>query len=191
MDSERKIIIITAPSGSGKTSIVRYLLEHMNKLAFSVSATTRSPREDELDGKDYIFLQLDAFQKLIEEDAFAEYEMVYEGKYYGTLKKQLNDIWEASQFPLVDIDVKGALRLKELYQERALSIFIQAPSLTALKERLVARQSESNDMLNERLERAALELEYNDAFDQIVINDVLEDACKDCMKQISNFLMSS
>ncbi|KAA2245271.1 guanylate kinase [Chitinophaga agrisoli] len=174
--SLEKIIIITAPSGAGKTTIVKKLLAEMPQLAFSISASTRQPRGNEVHGKDYYFLSTDEFHQKIEEHAFAEYEMVYAGKYYGTLKSELQRIWDNQQVPLVDIDVKGALSIKETYHQAALSIFIEPPSLEALRVRLSERGTETKDSLEERLAKARYELSFSHEFDEIVVNDELEKA---------------
>lgn len=185
---EKKIIIVTAPSGAGKTTIVRKLLASMPVLAFSVSASTRTPRANEVHGKDYYFLTTDEFHHQIEENAFAEYEMVYAGKYYGTLKSELERIWNNQQIPMVDIDVKGALSIKEKYHENALTIFIQPPSIEALRERLSERGTETQASLEERLAKARYELSFAHEFDQIVINDELEKAYEEVKKLVSVFL---
>lgn len=185
---EQKLIIITAPSGSGKTTIVKQLLEKISQLTFSVSATTRPPRKNETDGMDYHFMDVEDFERKIEEDAFAEYEMVYENKFYGTLKAKLSEIWQEKNVPLVDIDVQGAKKLKHLYGEQALSIFIQAPSLEILKERLIKRGTDSADMIAERVQKAARELDEKTKFDSIVVNDDLAEAIKNCNHLISTYL---
>jgi guanylate kinase len=171
---EHKIIIVTAPSGAGKTTIVRKLLSELPQLAFSISASTRTPRANEVHGKDYYFLSTEDFHHKIEENAFAEYEMVYAGKYYGTLKSELQRIWSNNQVPLVDIDVKGALSVKEKYQEAALSIFIEPPSIETLRERLSERGTETASSLEERLAKARYELSFAHEFDEVVLNDRLE-----------------
>ncbi|HEU4552292.1 MAG TPA: guanylate kinase [Chitinophaga sp.] len=173
---DHKIIIITAPSGAGKTTIVKRLLAELPQLAFSISASTRTPRGNEVHGRDYYFLSTDEFHHKIEENAFAEYEMVYVGKYYGTLKSELQRIWDLGKVPMVDIDVKGALSIKEKYQDAALTIFIQPPSLEALRERLSERGTETQASLEERLAKARYELSFATEFDEIVLNDELEKA---------------
>jgi guanylate kinase len=188
MDDTQKLIIITAPSGSGKTTIVQFLLEKFPELAFSVSACTRQARAGETDGVNYHFLSLEDFTRKIANHEFAEFEMVYEGKYYGTLKSELQRIWDAKQFPLVDIDVQGALRLKKHYGDQALSIFIKAPSLQILEERLRNRGTETGDSLKERIDKAADELTYADKFDETIVNDVLADACKLALEKIKIFI---
>ena len=184
----QKLIIITAPSGSGKTTIVKELLAQIPQLAFSVSATTRTARKSETNGIDYHFMSVEDFQNKIEEDAFAEYEMVYENKFYGTLKAKLNEIWFDKKMPLVDIDVQGAQKLKHLYKTNALSIFIQAPSLEILAERLKKRGTDSEEMIEERLAKAEAELLVKDKFDQLVVNDDLQKAIADCKKLIQDFI---
>ena len=171
--TQKRIIIITAPSGSGKTTLVKRLLAASPELAFSVSACTRSPRTGELHGRDYYFLTEPEFKRGIDEDAFVEWEMVYTGKYYGTLKDELERIWAEGRTPLVDIDVKGALAIQEQYPESSLSIFIKAPSLEVLRERLIMRGTESPQMLEERLAKAEYELMDAEEFNLIIINDDL------------------
>lgn len=184
-----KIIIITAPSGSGKTTIVRQLLQrYSGYLGFSISACTRKPRPGEVDGKDYYFLEETDFKKKIEEDAFIEWEMVYTGKYYGTLRSEVDRIWSEDKAPLVDIDVLGALNIKSQYGEKAISLFIQAPSIEELRRRLTARGTETPETLQERLDKATYELSFADRFDRIIVNDNLEQAIEETMDVISNFL---
>lgn len=186
--AEPKLIIITAPSGSGKTTIVKELLTQIPQLVFSVSATTRAPRKNEEDGVDYHFMTVADFENKIEENAFAEFEMVYQNKFYGTLKAKLSEIWSAEKYPLVDIDVKGAQKLKSLYNQNALSIFIQAPSLEILAERLKKRGTESTAMINERVAKAELELKDRNKFDQVVVNDDLQKAIAACKKLVLDFI---
>jgi guanylate kinase len=186
----QRLIIITAPSGSGKTTIVQHILKTMPQLAFSVSACTRTPRKNEIHGVNYYFINLEEFTHKIAAHEFAEFEMVYEGKYYGTLKSELNRIWNLQQTPLVDIDVQGALRLMRHYQLNALSIFIQAPSLEILTERLKNRGSETEESLKERVDKATEEITFAHRFNHIVINDKLEQACKEVETLIQQFLNS-
>jgi len=188
-ESERqRIVIITAPSGSGKSTIVRHLLQTIPELRFSVSACTRSPRPGEIHGQDYFFISVEEFHQKIKEDAFAEYEMVYAGKYYGTLKAELQNIWQNDGYPLVDIDVQGALRLKKYFAENALSIFIKAPALEILEQRLRKRGTETEESLRERLQKAEQELQWSNSFDALIINDQLEEACQQTEHLIRNFL---
>jgi len=188
MDDTQKLIIITAPSGSGKTTIVNYLLDKFSNLSFSISACTRVARANEVHGVNYYFLSLQDFTRKIANHEFAEFEMVYEGKYYGTLKSELQRIWDKQQIPLVDIDVQGALRLKKHYGKNALSIFIKAPSLAILEQRLRDRGTETADSLKERLDKATLELSFADKCDEIIVNDVLSDACSLAYEKIKVFI---
>lgn len=185
-----KIIIITAPSGSGKTTLVKRLLAAEPKLAFSISACTRQPRAGEVEGKDYYFLSEQAFKKNIDEDAFIEWEMVYTGKYYGTLKAELARIWAEGRTPLVDIDVKGALEIQKQFPGNSLSIFIKAPSLEILRRRLIARGSESPQTLEERVAKAEFELLDAEEFDRIIINDDLEIATRELLEMCQEFTQS-
>lgn len=183
-----KIIIITAPSGSGKTTIVKQLLQRSPQLGFSISACTRMPRPGEVDGKDYYFLTEADFKEKIDEDAFIEWEMVYTGKYYGTLKTEVDRIWGNNKAPLVDIDVVGALNIKKMYGEKSISIFIKAPSIEELRRRLEARGTESPQTLEERIDKAAGELTFAEQFDKIVVNDNLERAIEETLEIIQTFL---
>jgi len=160
----------------------------MPQLAFSISASTRQARANEVNGKDYYFITLDEFHQKIEENAFAEYEMVYAGKYYGTLKSELERIWSNEQFPMVDIDVKGALSIKDKYHQEALTIFIEPPSIDALRERLSERGTETQASLEERLAKARYELSFSHEFDKIVVNDVLERAYEEVKNLVTDFL---
>jgi guanylate kinase len=171
------LIIITAPSGAGKTSITRYLLHHFPQLAFSVSAATRRQRSDEINGVDYYFMSLEEFHQKIQNNEFIEWEMVYEGKYYGTLKTELQRIKDMQKIPILDIDVKGAIHVQQQYEGRALSLFVQPPSIEELKRRLELRATESPEALQDRLNKAAYEISFRQHFDKIIINDNLERAC--------------
>jgi len=186
--TEGKIIIITAPSGSGKTTLVKRLLARYHHLAFSISACTRSPRPGEQHGKDYYFYSEEEFKDLIKQDAFVEWEMVYTGKYYGTLKTEVERIWNLEKAPLVDIDVHGALSIRQKYPHNSLTIFIQAPSLDVLKERLMARNTETPETLQERLDKARYELTFAPQFDRIVVNDDLEIATQELIQTVEEFL---
>ena len=183
-----KLIIIAAPSGAGKTSIVRHLLATFpDQLGFSVSCATRAPRNNEKDGVDYYFITADEFKKRIEQDAFAEWEMVYKGKYYGTPRSELERIWEKGQTPLLDVDVKGGINVKKYYPE-SLSIFVEPPSLEILRERLEKRGTETPASLQDRLSKASYEMSFRNEFDKIVVNDSLEKACKEVEGWVRSYL---
>jgi len=188
---EQKIIIITAPSGAGKTSITRHLLKKYPQLAFSVSAATRSPRPHEKEGIDYYFLSLDDFKQKIVNGEFAEWEMVYEGKYYGTLKTELQRIWGSGRVPLLDIEVKGAIHIRELYPQSTLSIFIEPPSVDELKRRLETRGTETAETLQARVNKAAYEISFKHHFDKIIVNKELEKACLEAESIVQSFLLHS
>lgn len=183
-----KIIIITAPSGAGKTSITHYLLHKYAQLAFSVSAATRKPRDNEQHGKDYYFITVDEFKQKIKENAFAEWEMVYEGKYYGTLKSELERIWHLHKTPVLDIDVKGAIKIQQQYPNQTLSLFIQPPSIDELKRRLEGRGTETAETIATRVNKAAYEISFSHAFTQVIVNDNLDKACAEAEKAIISFL---
>lgn len=188
MNKDHKIVIITAPSGAGKTSITRYLLKKYPQLAFSVSAATRTPRSHEKDGVDYYFLSLDDFKQKIVNGEFAEWEMVYEGKYYGTLKSELKRIWDSGRIPLLDIEVKGAIHIREQYPHSTLSIFIEPPSVDELKRRLEMRGTETADTLLARVNKASYEISFKHHFDKIIVNKDLETACREADAIIKEFL---
>lgn len=183
-----KIILITAPSGSGKTSIVRHLMTQFPKLAFSVSATTREPRDYEVEGKDYYFLTEKAFREKIHQKEFLEWEMVYEGKYYGTLKSEMHRIWSLGKVPILDLDVQGAIHVQQQYPVNTISIFIQPPSREELKKRLQSRGSESLESLRARLDKSSYELTFKKHFQNIIINDELEVAYKETKDIVAKFL---
>ncbi len=183
-----KAIIVCAPSGAGKTSIVKHLLETMPRLSFSVSACSRQKRENEIDGKDYYFLTADEFREKIREGAFVEWEEVYQGSYYGTLKSELERIWAENRIPIFDVDVKGGISLKTYFGSNALAIYIKPPSIAALELRLKNRGTETEETLRKRLERAEFELGFANNFDHAIINESLETACADSVDSISQFL---
>jgi guanylate kinase len=185
-----KIIIIAAPSGAGKTSITRYLLKHLSQyLAFSISAATRQPRNNEKDGADYYFISVPDFKNKIQQNEFVEWEMVYEGKYYGTLKSEMKRIWNQNKVPLLDVDVKGGIHVQQQFPETSLSLFIQPPSIEELKKRLEARGTETPGSLQARINKASYELSFKDQFDKIVINDDLDTACKDAEEIVKKFIL--
>jgi guanylate kinase len=188
MSSYNKLIVITAPSGAGKTSITRYLLKTFPQLAFSISAATREPRSYETDGVDYYFIALEDFKQKIHQHEFAEWEMVYEGKYYGTLKSELKRIWNNSQVPLLDIDVKGAIHVQQQYPESLLTIFIEPPSIEELKRRLESRGTETVESLQARVNKASYELSFKEHFNKSILNDDLQRACKEAERIVKDFL---
>jgi guanylate kinase len=174
---QNKLLIITAPSGAGKTSITKHLMQRFKQLAFSVSAATRLPRGSEQNGVDYHFMSEADFKQKIQQDAFVEWEMVYEGKYYGTLKEELQSIWNIDKIPVLDIDVKGAIRVQQQYPQTSLSLFIEPPSVAELKKRLQSRGTETEESLAARVNKAAYELSFKEHFNKVIVNDNLEKAC--------------
>ena len=183
-----KLIIITAPSGAGKTSITHFLIDKYPQLAFSVSATTRKPRENERIDLDYYFIDMDDFRNKIQRGEFVEWEMVYEGKYYGTLKSELERIWSHNQTPVLDIDVKGAIHVQQQYDTRCLSLFIEPPSIDVLRTRLESRGTETREALQDRISKAYYELSFKHHFDQIIVNRDLKEACRQAESAIKIFL---
>ncbi len=167
--------------------MVKRLLDSCPHLAFSISACTRKPRIGEIDGRDYYFYEEEKFKSLIEKEAFVEWEMVYTGKYYGTLKSELQRIWDEGKSPLVDIDVQGALAIRDKYPDICLTIFIEAPSLEVLRERLKIRGTETEHSLEERVTKAAHELTFAPQFDRIIINEDLDKATKELITVVENF----
>jgi guanylate kinase len=188
MKSEGKCIIFSAPSGAGKTTIVRALLERMHNLAFSVSACSRPPRGLEQNGKDYFFLSVDAFKQKIQEDAFVEWEEVYTNMYYGTLKSEVERVWNEDKAVLFDVDVIGGLNLKGIFKEQALAIFIKPPSIEELERRLRSRNTDSEEKIALRVQKAALEMEKAEEFDIIIENNELSVAIEATMQAVNQFL---
>jgi len=183
-----RIIIITAPSGAGKTSITRHLLKVIPQLAFSISATTREPREYEKDGVDYYFISDDEFKEKIQGNEFVEWEMVYEGKYYGTLKSELERIWNMKKIPLLDIDVKGAIHVQQQHPETCLTIFIEPPSLEELKKRLESRGTETSESLQARINKASYEISFKASFAKVILNDELDRARNEAEAIVKDFI---
>lgn len=190
MPTTNKILIITAPSGAGKTSITHHLMKTYPQLCFSVSAATRPARGNEKHGHDYYFISGEAFQQKIQNNEFIEWEMVYEGKYYGTLKGELQRIWDDDKIPVLDIDVKGAIHVKQQYPETALTIFIVPPSVDILKMRLEGRGTETEESLAARVNKASYEISFKDQFDRQVVNDDLARACNEAEKIVAAFIRS-
>ena len=185
-----KLIVISAPSGAGKTSIVHHLLKNMPELSFSVSACSREKRDNETHGKDYYFLGVEGFQNKIKEDAFLEWEEVYENQYYGTLKSEIERIWSEGKTVIFDVDVIGGLNIKKQYPKECLSLFIMPPSVDVLRERLSGRGSESEKKLEMRLAKAEQEISKNQEFDKVILNDDFGIACEETMEVITNFINS-
>jgi guanylate kinase len=189
--AEGKALIFAAPSGSGKTTIVQHLLRSFPQLGFSISACTRDRRgRNEVHGKDYYFLSQDEFRRKIKEDAFVEWEEVYEGNYYGTLKEEIQRIWDEGKHVIFDVDVKGALNLKKYFGEKALAIFVKVPSLEALQARLNDRGTETRESLSRRLYKAQFEMGFADKFDRVLLNDDLKRAVAEAEDLVDAFLLA-
>ena len=185
---EGKLVIVSAPSGAGKTTIVKYLLERGLDLAFSVSATTRQKRETETDGIDYFFLTVPEFIRRIKNDEFVEWQEVYHDLYYGTLRSELDRIWSEGNHVLFDVDVQGGINLKRIFGDRSISIFIMPPSVKELEKRLAMRGSDSGEKIKMRIAKAEEELSLADRFDRIVINDNLDTAKEITLNTVLSFL---
>ncbi len=184
-----KVLIFSAPSGSGKSTIVNHILSlNPESMEFSVSATSRPPRGEEQDGREYYFLTADEFRKYIAEDRFVEYEEVYEGRFYGTLKSECERIWAAGHVIIFDVDVKGGVSLKKYFGDAALSVFIKAPSVEVLRERLIKRGTDSPEAIEERVAKAEVEMTYETQFDYVLVNDDLNTAYAESEKVVEDFL---
>ena len=186
--SEGKLIIFSAPSGSGKSTIVNYLVAQGAPVEFSISACSRAPRGEEKDGEHYYFLSPEEFRSKVAAKEFLEWEEVYPGRYYGTLRSEVSRIWKKGKQVIFDIDVVGGVNLKKLYGDKALSVFIKAPSLSVLKERLVARNTEDEANLNMRLEKAEEEMTYAKYFDIVIVNDNLKMAQNEALQKVTDFI---
>jgi len=183
-----KLVVISAPSGAGKSTIVNDLLKNINSLAFSISACSRPKRKGEIEGEDYYFIPLDQFKNKIRNNEFLEWEEVYPNHFYGTLIAEIKKIWGEKKTVIFDVDVIGGIALKNYFNEKALSIFIDPPSIEVLFERLKKRDTDDKHSLKRRMEKAESELEYKSQFDQIITNDKLEIATRHTTKLVQNFI---
>ena len=185
---EGKLVIFSAPSGAGKTTIVKHLLSRGLNFGFSISATTRKPRGEEIDGKDYYFLTIEEFKNKIDQNEFLEWEEVYPGCFYGTLKSEVDRICKKGENILFDVDVVGGSNIKKYYGDRALAVFVQPPSIEELENRLITRSTDNKEMIIKRVEKARHELGYSGLFDLIIVNDQLEDAFREAEEKIREFI---
>ncbi len=185
---DNKLIIFSAPSGSGKTTVVRHLLDTMPELAFSISVTTRSKRPNEVDGHDYYFYSENEFLKAIKNEEFLEYEEVYKGLFYGTLKSEVDRLWAEGKTVIFDVDVVGGLNIKKFYGDQALAVFLRPPSVEILMDRLRKRETEVEHQLQERIEKAKSELNFEQQFDKVIVNDVLSDTFVTAENVVADFL---
>jgi len=183
-----KCIIFSAPSGAGKTTIVRYLLRNVENLVFSISAASRQPRGREVNGLDYHFFNVEEFKNKIKNDDFVEWEEVYKDNYYGTLKSEVEKAWQKGKTVVFDVDAIGGINLKKIFGKNALSIFIKPPSLFVLEQRLKNRRTETTEQIKMRLDKANEELSHASVFDYVLLNDNLEKACLEIKKEIENFI---
>ena len=183
-----KVVIFSAPSGSGKSTIVQHILGLHPEMEFSVSATSRAPRGTERDGVEYYFLTAEEFRRRSEADAFVDFEQVYTDRYYGTLKSEVDRIWSDGHVIIFDVDVKGGVNLKKYFGDAALSIFIKAPSVEVLRQRLLARKTDSLEAIEERVAKAEEEMTYEDKFDYVLVNDDLATAFADAERVVDSFL---
>ncbi len=188
MECNGKLIIFSAPSGSGKTTIVRQLLQIFPQFEFSISATSRAPRGQEQNGIDYFFLSQEEFRQKVAADAFVEWEEVYNGTCYGTLKSEMQRIWQKGNVIIFDVDVMGGINLKRIFGENACSIFIMPPSIEELQKRLEGRATDTAETIAKRVAKADFEISKSSEFDHVVINDRLEDAVTEAREIITNFL---
>ena len=185
---ENKMIIISAPSGAGKTTLVKYLLSVRNDLEFSISACSRDKRDDELDGRDYYFMTKEEFRKKIDNNEFIEWEEVYPGSYYGTLRTEVYRIWNKGNHVIFDVDVVGGLNIKKQFAEKILAVFIQPPSIEVLETRIRKRQSDSEDKIRERINKAEWEMKFANEFDRIVVNNEISVAKIELLSLVNEFL---
>ncbi|MBO6082009.1 MAG: guanylate kinase [Bacteroidales bacterium] len=183
-----KVVIFSAPSGSGKSTVVNHILPLHPEMEFSISATSRAPRGTEQDGVEYLFYTAEVFRKLVEAGKFVEFEEVYTDKFYGTLKSEVNRIWSKGHVIIFDVDVKGGVSLKKYFGDQALSVFIQAPSVEVLRDRLIKRGTDTMEAIEDRVAKASEEMTYAPKFDKILINDDLETAFREVEKMVDDFL---
>ena len=188
METKQKVIIFSAPSGSGKSTIIGHLLKRIPNMEFSISATSRKPRPGEENGREYYFLSHDEFKQKVAEDKFVEWVEVYQGTCYGTLKSEIVRIWKKGNVVIFDVDVLGGVSLKKIFGDKALSVFIQPPSIEVLEQRLRHRNTETEESLKKRIERAQMELQYSNQLDVVVVNDDLETAINETETIVNNFL---
>ncbi|MEA1887180.1 MAG: guanylate kinase [Bacteroidota bacterium] len=186
-----KLIIVSAPSGSGKTSIVKYLLEHLPQLDFSISATSRPPRRGEQNRVDYYFLTADEFRERIKNNEFVEWEEVYKDTYYGTLRSEIQRVWDKDRHIIFDVDVKGGLSLKAEYSDRALALFINPPGINDLRERLAKRGTDHPSKIEMRINKAQEEMREAPNFDKVILNEDLDKACADALRICKSFLINN
>jgi len=187
---DNKVVIFSAPSGSGKSTIVGHILSLHPEMEFSVSATSRPPRGKERNGVEYHFFSSEKFKEMIAEDLFVEYQQVYEGRYYGTLKSEVQRIWDKGHVIIFDVDVKGGVNLKKYFGDKALSVFIKAPSVEVLRQRLQKRGTDTPEAIEERVAKAAEEMTYEDKFDYVLVNDDLKRAFREAEVLVDDFLSS-
>lgn len=190
ISGQNRVIIFSAPSGSGKSTIVNHLLEKYPFLEFSISATSRAPRGEEKHGKEYFFYTTEEFEELIHKGAFVEYEEVYKGSYYGTLKREIERIWAKGHTILFDIDVKGGVNLKKIFGESAMAVFIKPPSVEELRNRLVGRGTDSPEAIQKRVAKAEEELTYEPLFDVVLVNDKLSDSLAEAESLVEKFVLN-
>ena len=186
--SDKKALIFSAPSGAGKSTVVNHLMETFPRLDFSITATTRPRRGTEENGREYYFISRDEFLKLIEQEAFVEWEEVYKGSYYGTLQLELERMWNRNKVAVFDVDVKGGINMKKIFGVHALSVFVAPPSLEVLRERLTKRGTDSPQAIEERLAKASLEMQDAPYFDVVLVNDHLEDTLDKATEIVAAFI---
>jgi guanylate kinase len=189
-DSLNKVVIFCAPSGSGKTTIVKHLLSVDERLVFSVSACTRRQRPNEVNGRDYYFISIEAFKQKIEAGEFLEYEEVYGGNFYGTLKSEIERIWSLNKVVIFDVDVEGGLNIKKYFGNKALAVFVKPPGIESLEMRLRERSTETEETLKMRVSKAIHELVYENQFEKVIVNDRLNEALSEAERMVNEFLIA-